>query len=111
MEIEFRAYEAANAKMRYWDFLKSHLIMPGHSWWEWSQFVGSKDSNGRKIFDGDIGRDEGGNLCRIFWNNDNSGFVADFPDGEMTSVAEAAGIMEIIDNKFDNPDLWEKINA
>jgi hypothetical protein len=111
MEIEFRAYEATNAKMRDWDFIKKHILFPGNSGWEWSQFTGSKDSTGRKIFDGDIGRDEGGNLCRIFWNEDDSGFAADFPDGEMTSVAEAAGYIEIIDNRFDNPDLWEKINA
>jgi hypothetical protein len=75
------------------------------------QFTGSKDIKGKEIYEGDYGKDEGNNYCRIFWSEDESGFMADFPAGEMTSVAETACCIEIVGNIFENPMLKAKLEV
>lgn len=114
-EIKFRAWEEANAKMRDWEYMKSISVYPGHSEWEWSQFIGLKDGNGNDIYEGDVLKDV--KMFKV--NKEIAVFRVDYIGGSfcLTSKDQITPIFvydgknlkncEIIGNVYENPELGE----
>lgn len=116
-EIKFRAWEAANARILNWEFIKSHLIMPGHSGWEWSQYTGLKDKNGKEIYEGDILRvDYSKRVIEVAWRKGS--WVANYQGEYLCPLMGIPGFagyeseeIEVIGNIYENPELLGVNNA
>ncbi len=72
------------------------------------QYTGLTDKNGRKIFEGDIGRGVDG-LFLVRWSEGKSAFVMNFYDYpcEELYLEEMWDDSEVIGNIHDNPELLE----
>ena len=77
------------------------------------QYTGTTDKNGAKIFEGDIVRGyfddknpEDGTNMLIEWDSENCRYIA--LQGELvdTFEREFAETLEVIGNKYDNPELF-----
>lgn len=71
------------------------------------QYIGIKDTKGKKIYEGDLVFDEDGEYsktCIIEWSNDNAKFfgISVFDD-EVYDMDEICG--EVIGNIYENPEL------
>ncbi len=129
MEIKFRLYNKRDQKMYRFDpcwgnfgqgdgwvgaipfedervtYAPSNRVQLEPESCDWMPFIGLEDKNGTEIYEGDYGKDEAGNICRIFWNDNSCGFDADFPNADMFSVAEVANNIEVIGNIYENKEL------
>lgn len=72
------------------------------------QFTGLTDKNGKKIFEGDIGKSIDG-VFLVRWSEEKCAFVMDFYDypKEELYLEEMWDDAEIIGNIHDNPELLE----
>ena len=72
------------------------------------QYTGMKDKNGKEIYEGDILRDNGGEITSVVWSDNYGAWMVEEPKrviGELwLSVADGC---EIIGNIYDNPELLE----
>ena len=70
------------------------------------QYTTRNDKNGKEIFDGDIVRDEYGNVGKVFWEDAMLSWRINYNMGNVWLANEPQ--LEIIGNVYDNPGLLEE---
>jgi uncharacterized phage protein (TIGR01671 family) len=112
-EIKYQAYDPANAKMLTWEIIKSHLIMPGTNGWQWREYTGLKDKNGKEIYEGDILGDifADGYIsycekCKQFQYHDGQGCMCCSGDVSWIEIVESSNL-EVVGNIYENRELLE----
>lgn len=83
-----------------------YLVTTSHKRYIVQFFTGLQDKNSQDIYDGDILKIEGKNICRVVWETpefDVRPYITEECNGLQYSVIE--GICEIIGNIFENPEL------
>jgi len=115
-EIKFRAWDKIEQrwydKVLEWIFdrpkgsIGQHPIIPKDT--IFMQSTNLKDKNGKEIFDGDIVKFDDGTIMNVFQSEDGS-WVLDEEDNSYKAfkVYNQQEIIEIIGNKFENPELLE----
>ncbi|MBA4307009.1 MAG: DNA-packaging protein [Sphingopyxis sp.] len=79
--------------------------------WEFQQYTGLKDKNGKVIYEGDIGRYHspvGAKYDLIFavkWDNEKARFGESYADGIYDGSFIRSGKSEVIGNIYENPEL------
>ena len=69
------------------------------------QYTGREDKNGKESYEGDILRDDDGDLFTIEYDDDEAGFFANSQDTS-ASIRDVDG--EVIGNIYENPELLEE---
>lgn len=119
-EIKFRVYDPESKLMMSWDEL-SHSrmfnIQQSHDdiGWEWMQYTGLKDKNGKEIYEGDIidihpvnpHRHNSKKRNVIQWIN--GGLFLKSIDGSILGYGElpSGHRIEVVSNIYENPNLLE----
>ena len=71
------------------------------------QYTGMTDKNGKKIFEGDIVRERGGESCQGYYEIDNV-LTVKIPDIFVNFEMSCGCEYKIIGNIYDNPELVEQ---
>ena len=116
-EIKFRAWDRKNRKMVNMNYLcchKSGLMLfekdhkPGKEF-DFMQFTGLHDKNGKEIYEGDIVRCWGGEYYQGYWEHNRKITIENMiNDCFMMGEHE---FLEVIGNIYENPELLEVPNA
>ena len=110
-EIKFRAWLKKQKLMRYNVSIHAGQIFTGHCWIpfdnnvELMQYVGLKDKNGVKIFEGDIVRcdDE---ICTIVWDEPYVLYAVSSKENGNDSLGDfEPKDLEVIGNIYENKEL------
>lgn len=117
-EHKFRAWDVENNEMIDGDSLAFEEYQPlayllqDSEYMKFMEYTGLKDSNGKYIYEGDIVKDEKGNLAYIEFLQQEMGYVIIYKDhderlGHRNSGGEYAydAGLEIVGNIYQNPDL------
>jgi hypothetical protein len=124
MEFKFRVWDKDNKEMVYFDFssIDDGSTFAGKNMVdiidnEVMQYTSLKDKNGKELYDGDILKDNLGRLYEIKWREEFVRFICQplFTDvwafGMFNNSLDGIKELEIIGNRFENPELMEAINA
>jgi len=119
-EIKFRVWDRLYKKMKYDDdigyepgdlqvaFLSSFFSDPN---FEWMQFTGLKDKNGKEIYEADVVRHFDEISGSVQWSGYGMGknrWIPAYTDGKRVLVRDADNVceyVEIIGNIYENPEL------
>ena len=74
------------------------------------QFTGLKDAKGKDIYEGDILKDSDGQIYLVWYSEDYTSYMVEILNPENNMIDNFCGYykscsLEIIGNKFDNPEL------
>lgn len=110
-DIKFRAWDTETKEMSY-DFLNKHWLRVciESPFVELMQYTGLKDKNGRKIYEGDIIRDEIG-CGEVEWVQEHCGFKVFTRNPSFYWNFESDGETkntEVIGNIYENHELLEE---
>jgi hypothetical protein len=68
------------------------------------QYTGIKDKLKKEIYEGDLLKDNGGNIGTVIWNQDDCSFCLDFPHVETQPLdREFSQSMEVVGNIYEKP--------
>lgn len=107
-EIKFRAWmNDGNDQMRFiadYGGLDKLIFMAQKHEWPLMQFTGLKDKNGKEIYEGDVARYvDNDTVYEIIYKE--HGFIANNNDKYVPGVLVFLDQVEIIGNKWENPEL------
>jgi uncharacterized phage protein (TIGR01671 family) len=110
-DIKFRAWDKEKKQMVDWEWLEIYLdgariIDEEGKIFDASdmplmQFTGLTDKNGKEIYEGDLIKDQNGDIREIVF--EDGGFWCKYPDGQQFMPTEET--REIIGNIWENPEL------
>lgn len=121
-EIKFRAWDDESRTMIYWALFDSdgtwtpQVVRKMLDEMPVMQYIGLKDKNGNRIYEGDIckttdlrlyGEPE---VFEIIWSEENFAFMGKGKDGALikihnTTNSKTSDLFERISNIYENPDL------
>ena len=111
-EISFRVWDKFLFVMHYqYEYEREILIAGGYSFgeilpmkerFEFMQFTGLLDKNGKKIFESDLVKDDDGLVAEVVWIV--PGFLLEIKDHGPFSLNDF-GNLEVIGNIYENPEL------
>ena len=114
-EIKFRLRKG-NVIQGYVTLKPNDIISPAYEWDDADQYTGLKDKNGKEIYEGDI-VEHYGLVYEVAWERGSFVIlgitVRDNPDGSEYQIRNDLlmnenEMVEIIGNKFENPEMLPK---
>ena len=74
------------------------------------QCTGSKDKNGKLIYEGDVRKTDDGRLFVVFWNDEILAYCLkqDNKDENICAIGKRKEPLNIIGNIYENPELLEE---
>jgi len=116
-EIKFRAWDKENKEMVEVELLGKRVLLCKNGEWEniedfeVMQFTGLCDKNNREIYEGDVLKNDYGELWVVVW--EGTGFMLSF-NGDSKNIYSVNeyyfSSCEVIGNIYENPELSEGDN-
>lgn len=102
--IKFRAWDKENKKIVNWEEIRPQSMLwldRPNTEFEYMQFTGLLNKDGKEIYEGDIIKDVQGDIREIIF--DGGGYWCKYPNGDRFMPSEK--FREIIGNIYENPEL------
>ncbi|MEI4617893.1 YopX family protein [Bacillus cereus] len=115
MRIKFRAWDLGSKQIYDWESIKLHFSEHvDHKMVVVMQYTGLKDKNGKEMYEGDIiyiSNGESENIAEVTFDDGCfcvTGYLGDLRTYPIQDFLGRGYNVEVIGNKFENPELMEK---